>query len=365
MRVACSHWSEPFDCGCRLLTFALAADEKRQAPPPAAPSLLSEFRFGFSAQDPWGPESGSANVTGEILFAKPFTPADLFTSYFVPAPASRRQRQFRRQDELRLCGPHLVARHHLAILRRGQRRRRGPQRRHASRSQRPRPRGARLLAAVSRSRIGRCAALRQLEHDGDARAPVEWRRPARDNRGLTNIGARVGYTSERYVRRHFPRAPHGRIEPHLHPHGRQRHDGARGRRTAAEIRSAHRGIRHSRRDQCLPRHGAAAHARPRGRRHAGAHPERPLRPRRRSCDRRHGKPLPYEPLRIVEAQVERLEREIDTLNAALSALRSFVLPGGTAAAAALHLARTVCRRAERLVVELSRAMPARRCRPRR
>ncbi len=66
-----------------------------------------------------------------------------------------------------------------------------------------------------------------------------------------------------------------------------------------------------------------------------------------------GKPLPYEPLRILDAQVERLEREIDRLNGELAPLRSFVLPGGTAAAAALHLARTVCRRAERLAVALS------------
>ena len=66
-----------------------------------------------------------------------------------------------------------------------------------------------------------------------------------------------------------------------------------------------------------------------------------------------GKPLPYEPLRILDAQVERLEREIDRLNEALSPLRSFVLPGGSPAAAALHLARTVCRRAERLVVALA------------
>ncbi|WP_114943026.1 cob(I)yrinic acid a,c-diamide adenosyltransferase [Microvirga calopogonii] len=65
-----------------------------------------------------------------------------------------------------------------------------------------------------------------------------------------------------------------------------------------------------------------------------------------------GKPLPYEPLRITQAQVDRLEQEIDRLNAELSVLRSFVLPGGTPAAAALHLARTVSRRAERLVVEL-------------
>ena len=65
------------------------------------------------------------------------------------------------------------------------------------------------------------------------------------------------------------------------------------------------------------------------------------------------KKLPYEPLRITQGQVDRLEREIDELNADLAPLRSFVLPGGTPAAAALHLARTVCRRAERLVVALN------------
>ncbi|MBU6473748.1 MAG: cob(I)yrinic acid a,c-diamide adenosyltransferase [Alphaproteobacteria bacterium] len=58
-------------------------------------------------------------------------------------------------------------------------------------------------------------------------------------------------------------------------------------------------------------------------------------------------------LRIVDAQVERLEREIDAMNAELSPLTSFILPGGTAAAAHLHLARTVARRAERLMVELA------------
>jgi cob(I)alamin adenosyltransferase len=66
-----------------------------------------------------------------------------------------------------------------------------------------------------------------------------------------------------------------------------------------------------------------------------------------------GKPLPYEPLRILDAQIARLEREIDQLNGELSPLRFFVLPGGSPAAAALHLARTVCRRAERLVVALA------------
>ncbi|MDO8421037.1 MAG: cob(I)yrinic acid a,c-diamide adenosyltransferase [Parvibaculum sp.] len=65
--------------------------------------------------------------------------------------------------------------------------------------------------------------------------------------------------------------------------------------------------------------------------------------------------LGYEPLRIVEAQATRLEAEIDELNALLEPLRSFVLPGGTSAAAALHLARTVSRRAERLMTALVEA----------
>lgn len=61
----------------------------------------------------------------------------------------------------------------------------------------------------------------------------------------------------------------------------------------------------------------------------------------------------YPPLRMVPAQVERLEREIDAMNARLQPLRSFILPGGAALAAYLHLCRTVCRRAERLTVELA------------
>lgn len=65
-----------------------------------------------------------------------------------------------------------------------------------------------------------------------------------------------------------------------------------------------------------------------------------------------GQDLGYEPLRITDQQVEALERAIDTLNADLSPLRTFVLPGGSAASAHLHLARTVSRRAERLMVEL-------------
>ena len=71
------------------------------------------------------------------------------------------------------------------------------------------------------------------------------------------------------------------------------------------------------------------------------------------CVPETGKDLGYEPLRILPKQYERIEAEIDELNGELSPLRSFVLPGGHPAAAQLHLTRTVCRRAERLMVELA------------
>lgn len=70
-----------------------------------------------------------------------------------------------------------------------------------------------------------------------------------------------------------------------------------------------------------------------------------------------GTDLPYDPLRIIPAQVARLEREIDDLNGALTPLKSFILPGGSPLSAQLHLARTVCRRAERLMVELAQTEP--------
>ncbi|RWL15804.1 MAG: cob(I)yrinic acid a,c-diamide adenosyltransferase [Mesorhizobium sp.] len=66
-----------------------------------------------------------------------------------------------------------------------------------------------------------------------------------------------------------------------------------------------------------------------------------------------GKPLGYEPLRITAVQTDRVEKDIDLLNKDLQPLKSFVLNGGTAAAAALHLARTVARRAERIMVALT------------
>ncbi len=60
-----------------------------------------------------------------------------------------------------------------------------------------------------------------------------------------------------------------------------------------------------------------------------------------------------ERLRVLSSQVERLERDIDALNEHLAPLTSFILPGGTPAAAYLHVARTICRRAERVMVELA------------
>jgi cob(I)alamin adenosyltransferase len=71
------------------------------------------------------------------------------------------------------------------------------------------------------------------------------------------------------------------------------------------------------------------------------------------CVPDRGQVLEYEPLRIQSTQATRLENEIDELNTSLQPLRSFVLPGGHAANAHLHLARTTCRRAERLMVELA------------
>ena len=65
----------------------------------------------------------------------------------------------------------------------------------------------------------------------------------------------------------------------------------------------------------------------------------------------------YPPLRMIDAQVTRLEKEIDAMNADLEPLRSFILPGGSALSAHLHVCRTVARRAERLCVELATMEP--------
>ncbi len=71
------------------------------------------------------------------------------------------------------------------------------------------------------------------------------------------------------------------------------------------------------------------------------------------CVPDRGEKLAYVPLRMTDDQATRLEHEIDVMNAGLTPLNSFVLPGGSAAAASLHLARTICRRAEREMVALA------------
>ncbi|UVO55114.1 cob(I)yrinic acid a,c-diamide adenosyltransferase [Sphingomonas sp. SUN039] len=69
------------------------------------------------------------------------------------------------------------------------------------------------------------------------------------------------------------------------------------------------------------------------------------------------KPVEWTPLRVVDAQVDRLEAEIDAMNAHIAPLTSFVLPGGSALAAALHVARAAARRAERSAVAANAAEP--------
>jgi cob(I)alamin adenosyltransferase len=71
----------------------------------------------------------------------------------------------------------------------------------------------------------------------------------------------------------------------------------------------------------------------------------------------HAETLKFEPLRIQESQTLRLEAEIDALNAKLAPLASFILPGGAPAAAHLHLARAIARRAERAIVALADVEP--------
>ncbi len=71
------------------------------------------------------------------------------------------------------------------------------------------------------------------------------------------------------------------------------------------------------------------------------------------CVPDRGEKLGYEPLRMSDDQAARLETEIDAMNGSLKPLNSFVLPAGSAAAASLHLARTICRRAEREMVALA------------
>jgi hypothetical protein len=178
-------------------TGSLGSDLKRQpgATVSAQPSFLSEFRFGFAAQDPWGPEgrNGSANLTGEILFAKPFTASDLFTSYFIPRPHIGGSANLDGMTSFAYAGlswtvditPNLFVEGSLGG---------------AIHNGKDHP-----VSALDRHQALGCSPLFRESGSVGVRLSANWSVMATvehlsnagacsDNRGLTNVGARVGYS---------------------------------------------------------------------------------------------------------------------------------------------------------------------------
>jgi lipid A 3-O-deacylase len=180
-----------------MATGALGSDFKRQASSTShgQPSILSEFRFGFAAQDPWRSEGrdGSANLTGEILFAKPFTASDLFTSYFIPRPHVGGSLNFDERNSFAYAGlswtvditPSVFVEGSLggAV--------------HDSKS--------RSNNSLDQQQTLGCSPLFRESGSVGVRLSANWSVMATverlsnagscsDNRGLTNIGARVGYS---------------------------------------------------------------------------------------------------------------------------------------------------------------------------
>jgi hypothetical protein len=176
----------------------LAADSKRQAGAPlpvTSPGILSEFRFGLSAQDPWGAEGrdGSANLSGELLLAKPFTASDLFTSYFIPRPHVGGSVNFDGRTSFAFAGlswtfdvtPNLFVEGSLGgAIHDGKGTVRDPLDDHQAL-------GCSTLFREAGSVGVRLSAnwsvMATIEHLSNAGA-------CSDNRGLTNVGARVGYS---------------------------------------------------------------------------------------------------------------------------------------------------------------------------
>ncbi|MCB5177691.1 MULTISPECIES: acyloxyacyl hydrolase [Microvirga] len=178
-------------------TSVLGADSKKLPGSVAAtqPGLLSEFRFGFSAQDPWGPEGdgGSANLTGEILFAKPFTASDLFTSYFIPRPHVGGSLNFDGRTSFAYAGlswtvditPNLFVEGSLGgAIHNGKDRPSHLQDHHQAMGCSPLFREAGSVGVRLSANWSLMATVEHLSNAGSCS----------DNRGLTNIGARVGYS---------------------------------------------------------------------------------------------------------------------------------------------------------------------------
>lgn len=158
----------------------------------SGPSLLSEFRFGFSAQDPWGPVAGSGALAGEVLLAKPFATADLFTSYFIPRPHFGGSLNFERRTDYAYAGltwsldvtPRVFVEGSLgAAIRDGS--------------------AGSALASAGRQALGCSPVFREAGSVG-VRLSAQWSLVATIEhlvdpdscalaRGLTNVGARIGY----------------------------------------------------------------------------------------------------------------------------------------------------------------------------
>jgi lipid A 3-O-deacylase len=181
-------------------TVAAASDAKRtdqavqvaQAEP-TKPSFLSEVRLGLSAQDPSGAESGSANLTGEILFAKPFTPADLFTSYFIPRPHIGGSVNFDHKTSFAYVGLTWTVDVTSRVFVEGSF---GGAIHNGSTSDFFTPPDRQALGCSPLFRESGSVGVR-LSANWSVMATVEHMSNAglcTDNRGLTNIGARLGYT---------------------------------------------------------------------------------------------------------------------------------------------------------------------------
>ena len=170
---------------------ALAWDNRSLDPPP--PRFLSELRLGGFAHDPWGPERGSGNVSGEIVLQRPLKPADLFTSYFVPRPhiggslstGGKTSYAYSGLTWTFDVGPRLFVEGSIGgALHTG----------HASEA----------LAPPGRAALG-CSPLFREAGSVGVRLSANWNLMAtvehltnnglcNQNRGLTNIGARLGYS---------------------------------------------------------------------------------------------------------------------------------------------------------------------------
>ena len=189
-----SHRHEPYDpldgiIGCPGLRLQAATEFPQRQPT----ELPVGIPFWIVRSGPWGPggRNGSANLTGEILFAKPFTASDLFTSYFIPRPHMGGSLNFDWQDELRLCGPDLDHRRDTDVFVEGSLG--GAVHNGKDHLLPDRQPWAARRCFVNRARwacgcrpIGACMAT--IEHLSNAGTCSD------ENRGLTNVGARVGYS---------------------------------------------------------------------------------------------------------------------------------------------------------------------------